>query len=191
MAYKTTSGCTRLIKEVQFVSYLAHNLLSVGQLLSSGHTIFFDNEMCVIKDRKSGVQLASVHMTTNRMFRLEINNVEALNLASTIAPHSVLWHKRYGHLNLKGMKILTQKNMVKGLPSVEKLGVCEACVYGKQAKNSFPSGSAWRASSPLQLIHADVCGPMHTASPGGSLYFLLFTDDFTRMSWVYFLRYKS
>lgn len=40
-------------------------------------------------------------------------------------------------------------------------------------------------------MHADVCGPMYIASLGGSLYFLLFIDDYTRMSWVYFLKYKS
>jgi len=42
----------------------------------------------------------------------------------------------------------------------------------------------------LELIHADLCGPMQTNSLGGSHYFLLFTDDYTRMSWVYFLENK-
>ena len=32
---------------------------------------------------------------------------------------------------------------------------------------------------------------MNTESFGGSYYFLLFTDDFSRMSWVYFLKSKS
>ena len=31
---------------------------------------------------------------------------------------------------------------------------------------------------------------MSVESLGGSRYFLLFTDDFTRMSWIYFLKYK-
>ena len=34
-------------------------------------------------------------------------------------------------------------------------------------------------------------GPMNTKSFGGSQYFLLFTDDYSRMSWVYFLKLKS
>lgn len=32
---------------------------------------------------------------------------------------------------------------------------------------------------------------MHIKSFGGSRYLLLFTDDYSRMSWVYFLEYKS
>lgn len=37
----------------------------------------------------------------------------------------------------------------------------------------------------------DLCGPMKIESLGGSRYFLLFTGDFSRMSWVYFLKFKS
>jgi len=40
-------------------------------------------------------------------------------------------------------------------------------------------------------VHADVCGPMSVESLGGSRYFLLFTDDYSQMSWVYFLKFKS
>ena len=43
----------------------------------------------------------------------------------------------------------------------------------------------------LQLVHADVCGPMNTPSITGNRYFLLFVDDFSRKMWVYFLKQKS
>ena len=68
------------------------------------------------------------------------------------------------------------------------------CVNGafmETTRKSFPSRKAWRASKCLELIHVDLCIPMHTASFGGSRYFLLFTDDCSRMSWVYFLETKS
>lgn len=32
---------------------------------------------------------------------------------------------------------------------------------------------------------------MKTESLGGNRYFLLLTDDYSRMSWVYFLKFKS
>ena len=81
--------------------------------------------------------------------------------------------------------------MVFGLPKINTLDVCEGCIYGKQSRKPFPIGKAWRASNCLELIHADLCGPMNTKSFGGSQYFLLFTDDYSRMSWVYFLKLKS
>ena len=81
--------------------------------------------------------------------------------------------------------------MVFRLPKIESLDVCEGCVYGKQCKKPFPKGKSRRASSSLEIVHADLCCPMQTKSFGGSRYFLLFTDDYTRMSWVYFLQFKS
>ncbi|CAL9021865.1 unnamed protein product, partial [Prunus brigantina] len=82
--------------------------------------------------------------------------------------------------------------MVHGLPHLEqKSVVCDGCMLGKQHKDSFPLESTWRASNPLELVHTDICGPMKTESLSGNRYFLLFTDDFTRMSWVYFIRNKS
>lgn len=81
--------------------------------------------------------------------------------------------------------------MVFGLPKVENLDFCESCVYGKQSKIIFPIGKSWRASICLELVHADLCGPMSIESLGGSRYFLLFIDDYSRMSWIYFLKFKS
>ena len=40
-------------------------------------------------------------------------------------------------------------------------------------------------------MHSDICGPMHTMSVGGCKYFLNFIDDYSRKTWVYFLKHKS
>ena len=69
--------------------------------------------------------------------------------------------------------------------------VCEGCALGKNHRLPFPKGVAWRAKEPLELVHTDVCGPMSINSNGGNRYFILFIDDFTRMTWVYFLKQKS
>ena len=61
---------------------------------------------------------------------------------------------------------------------------------GSKAKKPFPVGKTGRASKCPELVHADLCGPMSTKSLGGSQYFLLFTYDFSCMSWVYFLENK-
>nr|GEX49023.1 hypothetical protein [Tanacetum cinerariifolium] len=67
----------------------------------------------------------------------------------------------------------------------------QGCMVGKQAKQSFSTGNSKRAEGVLELIHADLCGPMRTESLARNKYFMLLTDDFSRMSWVYFLKYKS
>lgn len=78
--------------------------------------------------------------------------------------------------------------MVTGLPEIRKMQLCQGCLYGKQTWKSFSDGQAWRASEYLELLHADLCGPMETPSIGGSKNFFLITDDYCRMSWIYFLR---
>jgi len=40
-------------------------------------------------------------------------------------------------------------------------------------------------------VKNDVCGPMDQSSLRSAYYFLLFIDDCTRYTWVYFLRKKS
>ncbi|KAA3475371.1 retrovirus-related Pol polyprotein from transposon TNT 1-94 [Gossypium australe] len=142
---------------------------------------------CVIKDKKSRKIIVDVQMAPNKLFPLEVSNALVVKENSECK----LWHLRYGHLNIKGLKLLSQKEMVFGLPKIESLDLCEGCIFGKQCKKPFLVGNSRRASECLGLIHADICGPMETESLGGSLYFLLFTDDYSRMSWMYFLHFKS
>jgi hypothetical protein len=49
----------------------------------------------------------------------------------------------------------------------------------------------YSTTKPLEIIHADVCGPMRTTCLNGERYFLLFVDDFTRMTWLFLLKNKS
>jgi hypothetical protein len=67
---------------------------------------------------------------------------------------------------------------------------CEHCIYGKQNRVRFPSG-ATREKGILELIHNDVFGPILVPSLGKSVYYVSFIDDFSRNTWIYFLRKKS
>jgi hypothetical protein len=54
----------------------------------------------------------------------------------------------------------------------------------------FPS-RATRENGILELVHSDVFGLVTMPSLGGSLYYVSFIDDFSRKTWIYFLRKKS
>ncbi|CAL9028826.1 unnamed protein product [Prunus brigantina] len=58
-------------------------------------------------------------------------------------------------------------------------------------KRLFSSGKAVRAQSILEMVHSDLCGPINPISNGNKKYFISFTDDFSRKTWVYFLQEKS
>jgi len=40
---------------------------------------------------------------------------------------------------------------------------------------------------PLELLHADICGPMRITSRGGKRYVLVVVDDYSRFTWTLFL----
>ncbi|XP_037497309.1 uncharacterized protein LOC119371385 [Jatropha curcas] len=82
--------------------------------------------------------------------------------------------------------------MVHGLPQMKApLKLCKDCLVGKQQCDPFPKKSTWRASQVLQLVHADICGPIKPVSNSNKRYLLTFIDDYNRKLWVYFLTEKS
>ena len=54
----------------------------------------------------------------------------------------------------------------------------------------FPSGGT-SAKEILELIHNDVFGHVPIPSLGGSLYYASFINDFSRNTWLHFLKTKS
>ena len=66
---------------------------------------------------------------------------------------------------------------------------CEHYIYGKHNRVRFPS-DATREKGILELIHSDVFGPVPVPSLGKSMYYVSFIDDFSRNTWIYFLRNK-
>jgi hypothetical protein len=103
-----------------------------------------------------------------------------------------LWHCRFGHLSFKGLRTLQYKKMVSGLPTLKTpTKLCTDCLVGKQHRESIPKRSLWRASQRLELVHADICGPIKPASNSNKRYFLSFIDDYSCKTWIYFLHEKS
>jgi transposase InsO family protein len=70
--------------------------------------------------------------------------------------------------------------------------VCVPVVFSENIiEDSFDKCASWHASGPLQLVHSDLCGPLSSPSFYGCKYFLTFIDEFSRRTWVYFLKLKS
>eukprot|EP00253_Pinus_taeda_P021636 PITA_21636 len=104
---------------------------------------------------------------------------------------TILWHQRLGHIGEKGLRILHGKCMVEVMSNSSlDFDFCENCVYGKQNRVSFPS-SGKRAKQILELVQSDVFGPVKVSSLGKSVYYVSFIDDFSRNTWIYFLKKKS
>ena len=64
------------------------------------------------------------------------------------------------------------------------------CQLGKQTALPF-NNSVSHAFSPFDLIHSDVWGPSPITIHGGSRYFVIFVDDFSRYTWIYLFKNRS
>lgn len=72
------------------------------------------------------------------------------------------------------MKLLSHQDLVDGLPFIHnKNDIYENCVFGKQHWDVFPKGYVKRALRKIELVHANLYGPMKTPSLNNSSYFLM------------------
>jgi len=96
----------------------------------------------------------------------------------------MLWHKRLGYASLSLLNKLVSKDLVIGLPSIKFNDdkVCDACVRGKQVRNSLKLKNCVSTTRPLELLHVDLCGPMRVTSRGGKRYVLVIVDDYSRFT---------
>ncbi|KAG6520427.1 hypothetical protein ZIOFF_017482 [Zingiber officinale] len=151
-----------------------------------------EEEVTLACDSRIKIQILIVAYAEEMVMTLKVVGIDAkVALQSMTDGDHKIWHLRYGHLSYKGLNLLKKKKMVFGLPNFPYQDKpCEGCIFGKMHRLPFPKIS-YRAKVPLELVHADICGPTQTPSLNNYKYFLLFVDDYTRMMWVYILNQKS
>ena len=88
------------------------------------------------------------------------------------------------HASMKTLSKLVKNDLVIGLPKLtfNKDKICDACQFGKQARNSFKSKNLVSISRPLELLHIDLFGPMDVLSMGGKSYGFVIVDDYSRFT---------
>jgi len=180
------------IENVQYVEGLKHNLLSISQLCDSGFEVIFKPNICEVRQTSSNKLFFSGSRKKN-LYVLDLNDMPAESCFMSLEKDKWIWHKRAGHISMKTIAKLSQLDLVRGLPKIsfEKDKICEACVKGKQVKSSFKTIEFISTQKPLELLHIDLFGPVQTASLTGKRYGFVIVDDFSRFTWVLFLKHKD
>ena len=82
--------------------------------------------------------------------------------------------------------------VVEGLPKIQAKhdGVHKGCAKGKNTKKTFPCSKS-KEKGILEIIHSDVCVPISSRSLSGYAYYVSFIDDFSRKTWIYFMKNKD
>ncbi|KAJ9535241.1 LOW QUALITY PROTEIN: hypothetical protein OSB04_un001670 [Centaurea solstitialis] len=180
-------------KRVAYVEGLMHNLLSISQLCDKNHKVSFSKKKCKVKNRRKEVILTGVRHADIYIINMNTSTDNFCFVSRASSDTNWLWHKRLSHLNFKTINQLCINNLVVGLPDFPytKVSLCSACEKGKQTRASFKSKQISSISSPLQLLHMDLFGPVNVQSIAGKKYTLVIVDEYSIYTWVFFLRSKS
>ncbi|KAI3715226.1 hypothetical protein L6452_22199 [Arctium lappa] len=154
------------IKKVSYVEGLGHNLFSIGQFCDKHLEVNFKAKTCSVRTEEGKELLVGTRKS----------NLYTINLSKVQADNQLVSGK-----------------LVKGLPELkyEREHLCAACEKGKMKRFTHKPKPEPSTNSPLELLHMDLCGPMRTQSLGGKKYVLVIVDDYTRYTWVKFLRSKD
>ncbi|GKD51831.1 retrovirus-related pol polyprotein from transposon TNT 1-94 [Tanacetum coccineum] len=150
---------------VYYVEGLGHNLFSVGQFCDSNLEVAFRQHTCFIRN------LESVDLLTGSRG----NNMYTLSLGDMMASSPIPRH-----------------GLMRGLPKLkfEKDHLCSVCAMGKSKKKPHKPKSKDTNQEKLYLLHMDLCGLICVAGVNGKKYILIIVDDYSRFTWVKFLRSK-
>nr|GEV55496.1 retrovirus-related Pol polyprotein from transposon TNT 1-94 [Tanacetum cinerariifolium] len=155
-----------LITRVYFVEGLGHNLFSVG-------------------DHSTNLYTINLH---------EMASASPICLmARASSTKSWLWNERLSHLNFDTINDLARNDLVAGLPKFKyhKEHLCPSYEQGKSKRASHPPKPVPNSRQRLHLLYMDLCGPIRIASINGKLYVLVIVNDYSRYTWVHFLRSKD
>ncbi|GJW41379.1 retrovirus-related pol polyprotein from transposon TNT 1-94 [Tanacetum coccineum] len=180
---------------VYYVEGLGHNLFSVGQFCDSDLEVAFRKHTCFVRDL-DGVDLIKGSRGTN-LYTISVEDMMRSSpiflLSKASKNKSWLWHRRLNHLNFGTLNDLARKDLVRGLPwlKFEKDHLCSACQLGKSRKATHKPKMINTITEVLHTLHMDLCGPLRVQSINGKKYILVIVDDYSRFTWVKFLRSKD
>ena len=100
-----------------------------------------------------------------------------------------MWHKILGHCNISDVMKLEQVVDGMNISSTDKFN-CETCVMSKQTLTRSREPRL-RTKNRLDLVHTDVVGPIEPMAKDGFRFGITFTDDYSGLIFVYFLKHKN
>nr|GEV70114.1 putative ribonuclease H-like domain-containing protein [Tanacetum cinerariifolium] len=184
-----------IMLRVYFIEGLGHNLFSVGQFCDSDLEVTFIRNACFVRNLE-GVDLLKGDRSTN-LYTINLHEMASASpiclMARASSTKSRLWHQRLSHLNFDTINELARNDLVSGLPKFKynKEHLCPSCEQGKSKRASHPPELVPNLRQRLHLFHMDLSGPIRIASINGKRYVLVIVDNYSRYTWVHFLRSKD
>ncbi|KAI0500284.1 hypothetical protein KFK09_018496 [Dendrobium nobile] len=168
---------------------LKYNILSISKLTKDNNIcVIFNPSGFLLKDMKTHEVLLQ-GPCSDGLYSLQSPSLSASQptLAATTTSQTN-WHQRLGHPHTRILYHISHCNPQ--LHIDKQFLFSKSCTEAKGHKLPFAI-SEHRHKIPLSLVHFDVWGPAPVSSVQGFLYYVIFIDDFSRLTWIYPMRQKS
>ena len=177
------------VSNVYQIPKLTHNLLSIGKLTELCFSLTFSSTGVVVQDSQMG-QIIGTARKVGRLFELIFLHLPSSRLSAFVVSRQKtsslsLWHSRLGHASISRVKLLLSRGLLGSVSN--KSFDCMPCQFGKKTASPF-NNSVSHALSSFDLIHSNVWSPSPISTPGGSRYFVIFVDDYSRYTWIYLFK---
>ncbi|GJX94256.1 retrovirus-related pol polyprotein from transposon TNT 1-94 [Tanacetum coccineum] len=153
-----------VISRVYYVEGLGHNLFTIGQFCDSDLEVAFRKHSYYVRDTDD-VELIKGSRGSN-LYTISIEDMLKSSpiclLSKASKNKSWLWHQRLNHLN-----------------------------FGKSKKHTHKPKTENSNLEVLNTLHMDLYGPVPVQTINGKKYILVIVDDYSRFTWVKFLRSKD
>jgi histone deacetylase 1/2 len=187
-----TPSSTIHLRNILHVPEASKNLLSVHRLASDNDAFlefhpnrFFIKEQGTRKVIFQGPCERGLYPLKSSSSRSSPNK----SVLTAVKATPTLWHHRLGHASPPVVRQVLSRHRIPFVSDSDKHLVCDACQLGKSHQLPYPKSNSV-SSSPLELVFSDVWGPA-PSSVGRQTYYVSFIDDFSKFTWIYFLRHKS
>jgi len=193
-----------ILHNVYYIPDFNINLISISQFLKTSNASFlFSLDTCsivqILNQRVIGTakKLGGLYVLDSSLLNKSQNNgsVSASicnsvfpSLSSKSTDSANVWHYRLGHISDSIHKCISIQFPIVKYTSTHS--PCDICHYAKHKKTSFPH-SLTNSTQIFDILHADIWGPYATPSVSGFKYFLTLVDDFSRFTWVIFMKCKG
>jgi hypothetical protein len=181
------------LNDVAHVDRLRYNLLSVSQLVDVDLHVLFRKSDSRLLD-SAGNLVCGVSRIKN-VFQADFSLAQS-SLRYLLSQSSFevwKWHRMLGYLSFNLLCRLSSLALLRGLPLLkfESDHVCVSCRHGKMITASHSPINTVMTERPRQLLHMDIVGPSRVHFMNGKWYVLIIVDDYSRYSWVFFLKSKD
>ena len=182
---------------VAYVPKLSYHLLSLSKTVEQGHKYIGDKNglTMILKFGKKLIVPNVKNMYPTYGYRPESDVEEACAvIAPGLLPTTGVdinhYHRTTAHTHPPLLRATAEQQGVKLDPKT-KLLPCVGCSAAKGLSARLNKTTECRSDKKMGRIFVYESSEKPVASKGGKKYSIIFRDDATRMSWIYFMRKKS